>query len=74
MALYKHSRLRFFIFFKLTDGKVRFKVDSSLVKKNALLPSFPTGRRLRIEADVIEKFIIFFIKDIPMASQLKVML
>ncbi|KAK3730060.1 hypothetical protein QZH41_009569, partial [Actinostola sp. cb2023] len=40
---------------QLRDGKVLFKVDTNLIKKHVLLPRFPDGRRLRIEADVVEQ-------------------
>ncbi|XP_031570486.1 A.superbus venom factor 1-like [Actinia tenebrosa] len=40
---------------KLNDGKVQLKIDTSLLKNHALRPWFPDGRRLRIDADVVEQ-------------------
>lgn len=41
--------------FQLADGVARFDIDSSEIKNHPLRPWFPEGRRLQIDADVIEQ-------------------
>lgn len=41
--------------FQLKDGKTDFSITVDEIKKVPGLPWFPDGRRLQVEADVIEK-------------------
>ena len=43
------------IHFQLKDGKADFTITADDIKSVPGLPWFPDGRRLQVEADVIEK-------------------